>query len=67
METTTMRHGKEYCCKRWRMYTWLRERGFYPIKTIPDVQRSDFNNWVFENSPELENAIYEYFDGLIKK
>ena len=62
----TMRHGKQNTCKRWRMLTWLRERGFYPVKTIPDCTRADYNNWVFDNSPELEEAINEYFEELGK-
>ena len=63
----TMRHGKQYTCKRWRMLTWLMERGFNPIKTIPDATRPEYNNWVFVNSPELENAINAYFAELGKQ
>lgn len=59
-----VRHGTEYCCKRWRMLTWLVERGFKPIKTIPDCRRPDYNNWIFKNSTELEDAIDTYFATL---
>ena len=64
MNTTTMKHGKEYCCKRWRMLTYLMERGFTPIKVIPDATRVNYKNWIFENSPELEQVIEEYFNSL---
>lgn len=64
MNTATMKHGKQYTCKRWRMLTWLMEKGFTPIKTIPDATRVNYKNWVFENSVELEAAIDEYFEEL---
>ena len=60
----TTKHGREYCCRRWRMLTYLVERGFMPIKTIPDATRADYKNWIFENSPELEQTIEEYFASL---
>lgn len=63
----TIRHGKEYTCKRWRMLTWLMEQGFTPIKTIPDATKPSLKNWVFENSVELENAIETYFTLLGKR
>lgn len=66
MEKQTIKHGKEYCCKRWRMLTYLIERGFTPIKTIPDVMRTDYKNWIFENSPEFEAAVSEYFEEIGK-
>lgn len=61
-----MKHGNEYCCKRWRLLTYLTERGFKPIKTIPDCTRTDYKNWIFANSPALEAAITEYFNNLKK-
>lgn len=65
MNTTTMKHGKQYCCKRWRMLTYLMEKGFKPIKVIPDATKPEYNNWIFSNSVELEEAITEYFENLI--
>lgn len=62
-----MKHGNEYCCKRWRLLTYLVERGFTPVKTIPDCNRTDFKNWIFDNSPELEATIDEYFENLKSK
>lgn len=62
-----MKHGEQYCCKRWRMLSYLVERGFKPIKAIPDCTRADYKNWIFQNSDELEDAINEYFENLAKK
>lgn len=55
------KHGRYYYCKRLRMLGWLKERGFLPCETIPDVNNPKFNVFVFENTPELEDAIEEYF------
>lgn len=56
-----MKYGKQYICTRWRLFTYLTERGFKPVKVIPDITRLDFKNWVFDNSDELESALSEYF------
>lgn len=66
MERMT-KHGSEFCCKRWRMLTWLVEQGFKPIKTIPDATKPYYKNWIFENSIELENKIDEYFSEVVGK
>lgn len=61
-----MKHGEEYVCKRWRMLTWLMQRGYKPIRTIPDVKRTDYFNWVFQNTPEFEQDVEIYFAELKK-
>lgn len=48
-----------------RIYTlslseYLQERGFVPQKILPDLRRSDFLNWFFEESEELTAAIAEF-------
>jgi hypothetical protein len=62
-----MKHGVEYVCKRWRMLTWLMDKGYKPERTIPDCKRSDYVNWIFTNSPELEADIEMYFEELKSK
>lgn len=37
-----VKHREEYVCKRWRMLTWLMQKGYKPIRTIPDVKRTDY-------------------------
>ena len=61
------KHGEEYVCKRWRMLTWLMEKGYKPIRTIPDVKRTDYFNWVFTNTPEFEQDVELYFAQLKAK
>lgn len=63
----TMKHREEYVCKRWRMLTWLMQKGYKPIRTIPDVRRTDYVNWVFDNTPEFEHDVELYFAQLKAK
>ena len=60
----TMKHREEYVCKRWRMLAWLMQKGYKPIRTIPDVRRTDYVNWVFSNTPEFERYVELYFDEI---
>ena len=53
---------KTFLCKRSRMLEFLRKKGFIPVKTLPDFVNPKYYNWLFENSPELEEAITEYFE-----
>ena len=62
-----MKHGKEYICRRWRMLTWLMDKGYKPVRTIPDAKRQDFVNWVFENSEELEKDVETYFHEVVSR
>ena len=62
------RHQREYyTCKRLRMLQYLKEQGFIPYLTLPDVQNPRYNVWKFKNTPELEDAIDRYFDELNNK
>lgn len=66
MENATMerqcKHRAEfYTCKRLRLLQFLKEKGFIPVMTLPDVSNPRFNVWRFKNTPELEDAIDEYF------
>ena len=62
-----MKHGKEYICRRWRMLTWLMDKGYKLVRTIPDAKRQDFVNWVFENSEELEKDVETYFNEVVSR
>lgn len=50
-----------YTCKRIRLLSYLRAKGFIPYETIPDLQNPKYYNWKFHNTPELQEAIEEYF------
>lgn len=65
--TTECKHGKFYTCKRLRMLEFLLNKGFQPTKTSPDPFNWKYVHWIFENSPELEIAVEEYFDQLNNK
>lgn len=52
--------GKYYYCKRLRLLEYLKERGFLPIRTEPDIKNPKYSVWVFENSPELLDNIDGY-------
>lgn len=51
-----------YTCKRLRLLSFLKQRGFMPYETVPDVNNPAFNVWLFHNSPELREAVEEYFN-----
>lgn len=65
---TERKHKKEYyTCKRMRMLTYLKAKGFLPYETIPDVKNPRLSCWLFHNTPELEKCIEEYFEKIINK
>jgi hypothetical protein len=49
-----------YYCNRLRLVEHLRNRGFYPLKTLPDFNNPRYNVWMYENSPELADAVEEF-------
>lgn len=61
------KHQKEYyTCKRMKLLIFLRNKGFIPEQTIPDLYNPKYLVWRFKNTPELEQAIEEYFSQLNK-
>ena len=55
------KHGEYFTCKRLRLLEYLKNEGFCPYLTLPDVSNPRYNVWRFKNSPELEKAIDRYF------
>jgi hypothetical protein len=53
-----------YTCKRIRLLQYLKERGFMPVLTLPDVSNPRYNIWKFKNTPELEEAVEAYFEAI---
>ena len=48
-----------------RVYTlsmceFLQEKGFEPVKTLPDLRRPDFLNWLFVESADLVEAMAQF-------
>lgn len=50
-----------YVCRRLRLLNHLRNRGFLPYMTQPDIRNPRFNVWLYEETPELRNAIEDYY------
>lgn len=55
------RGNSQYVCTRLRLVEHLRNRGYLPIKTIPDKNNPKYNVWIYENNEALEEAIEEFF------
>lgn len=56
-----------YTCKRLRLLQYLKESGFTPYATIPDPTNVRFSWWLFENTPELQKCVDQYFKELKEK
>ena len=58
------KHGEYYTVKRLKMLEWMLNRGFEPIKDIPDPNNWRYKHWIFKNSPEFEDAVDAYFENM---
>lgn len=61
-----MNYGKEYVCKRLRMYDWLTMRGWRPVRRVADIRNANYVNWVYETNPKFNADVDLYFE-LLKK
>lgn len=50
-----------YVCSRMKLCSYLLEKGFKYKKTFKDKYNPKYNCWLFENTPELINAVNEYY------
>lgn len=50
-----------YICRRLRLLSFLQERGFQFISTMPDKNNPKFTVWVFVKTPTLMKAVEEYY------
>lgn len=55
---------KLYVCKRIRLLGFLQSKGFQFIKTEQDRNNPNYNVWVFIETPELREAIEEYYSEI---
>lgn len=63
-----MNHGPTFTVKRLRLLQFLVERGFKDYTVVPDpTTNKNFNWFLFENSPELEAAVNDYFTNYLPK
>ena len=61
-----LKYGEYYTCKRLRLLSFLKQRGFTEWTTIPDFSNPKYNLWITKNSPQLEAAVDEYFSTKTK-
>ena len=65
MEELKMKECKHkspiYVVKRLRLLEYLTSLKLYPEYTQPDATNPHYKNWVYKNSPELEEALEKYF------
>ena len=66
MERQCKHKNEYYTCKRIKLLIFLRNKGFIPEQTVPDLYNPKYLVWRFKNSPELETAIEEYFSQVNK-
>lgn len=50
-----------YLCRRMKLCGSLLKKGFNYEKIIADKYNPRYNCWLFKNTPELKNAVEEYY------
>lgn len=55
---------KFYVCKRIKLLNWLMEKGFMFIEARKDKYNSNYNVWIFIETPELKTAVDEYYSNI---
>lgn len=55
---------KTYVCKRIRLFNFLSTKGFYPYKVDKDRRNKKYLVWLYIDTPELSNAVSEYYLNL---
>lgn len=56
-----------YLCRKIRLFEFLANKGFRPKKTLVDKYDSKRFVWLYDNTPELENAVKEYYRNIPQK
>jgi predicted aspartyl protease len=62
-----MHKSTHYTVKRLRLLKYLIDKGFSNYEVIPDPTNPKYNWFLFENTPQLEEAIEAYFSELNAK
>lgn len=55
-----------YVCKRIRLYDFLTNKGFKPFKQVVDKNDCKKYVWLYDDSPELQAAVSEYYSKMPK-
>ena len=64
MEKNCKHKRPYYTVKRMRLLQYLRAQGFEPYETVPDPTNPKYSWWLFENTPEFEKCVENYFASL---
>ena len=56
-----------YVCRKIRLLNHLLNSGFMFIRTDKDKYKSNYNIWLFNDTPELRNSREEYYSKIPKK
>lgn len=43
-----------------RMMLFIKSKGIYEIEIIPDENKPNFSNWIFEDTKAVRDAMAEY-------
>lgn len=58
---------KLYVCRRIRLLSHLMSKGFKFVKIEQDRNNPEYSVWVFIETPELREAIEEYYSAIPAK
>lgn len=50
-----------YVCRRLRLASYLKERGFLPYRTQPDYKNPRFNVFLYNKTDALLEAVEDYY------
>ncbi len=50
-----------YVCRKLFMYYFLTEKGFTPLQHRPDKYDCKKLVWIYEDSPEIRDAVEEFY------
>ena len=53
-----------YVCRRMKLCGYLLKHGFNYTKIVQDKFNPRYNCWLFESTPELRNAIEDYYSEI---
>jgi hypothetical protein len=54
-----------YVCRKMRLCAYLLEKGFKYEEERQDKFNEKYRVWIFRNTPELRNAIEEYYAQIL--
>lgn len=56
-----------YVCRKIRLYDFLTKKGFKPFKQVTDKNDCKRLVWLYEDTPDLQTAVKEYYSEIPQK